>query len=55
MSSLAYAIAVQASPDQTPSSYAPAAAYFVIGLIAVVVALVVFVFIRANARRAPKG
>jgi len=38
-----------------PEPSSPAAEYFVLGLIAVVIGLVVLVFIRSSARRSSKG
>ena len=49
------AIAVQVTGNQAPASNPPSTGYFVIGLVAIVVGLMVLVFIRARARRSPKG
>lgn len=54
MSILECFIAVQTSGGQTLSSNSPASSYLLIGLLAVVMGLVVWVFIRANARRSSK-
>lgn len=50
-----YFIAAQTSGGgQNLSSNTPASSYFLIGIVAVVMVLVVWMFIRANARRSSK-
>jgi hypothetical protein len=55
MSILEFFIAEQTSGGQTTlSSNSPTATYLLIGLLAAVMVLVVWMFIRANARRSSK-
>jgi hypothetical protein len=54
MSILDCLAAVQTSGGKTLSSNTPASSYFLIGIVAVVMVLVVWMFIRANARRSSK-
>ena len=54
MSILECFIAVQTSGGKTLSSNSPASSYFLIGLLAVVIGLVGWIFIRANTRRSSK-
>jgi FtsH-binding integral membrane protein len=46
--------AVQANGPESQASNSPATMYFVIGLVAVVLGLVVVIFLRASARRSSK-
>jgi hypothetical protein len=54
MSMLEWVAAAQASGTESQSSNSFAIGYFVVALLAVVLGLIVWVFIRANARRSSK-
>jgi hypothetical protein len=54
MSIIEYVIAIQTGGTLTQTGNPPAALYFVIALVAVVLALVVLIFIRTSTRRSLK-
>jgi hypothetical protein len=54
MSSLIQFAALQTTGPQTPSNDPPAALYFIIAIIALVLGLVVTIFIRTSARRSSR-